>query len=534
MSVSRKRRKSKLQKEARKIQHCQANKKKCSTGRKLTSEQKIKRKTALEANKLRKEKRKLLESERQESELIKKFNTAMASIFSEASLEFLAKTMGFKQRKGVITPFAFIYILSMGFLGNGHIALCYLTDKLANCFKIIISPQALCKRINSKKSVKFTKSVLVKVMESQLALSMPNTISTIFSMFNGVYIQDSSQVVLNEELADGFKGSGGAGSKSALKLDFIFDITKYLINEFTLTEGSVNDQTLSKNILKQIKKNSLVIRDLGYFSLDVLSSISKKGAFYISRLSISTYVYLNKEDEEPINLPKYLKKLQEIGSEQYDFTIYIGKSERFETRLIGEKVPDDVVKQRAKRFKKERKKEPSQDYIEWCGYSFFITNIEKSMCFGQLIISIYKIRWQIELAFKAFKTTVQINVLKGTNENRIENLVYGKLITIVMMFMIQNFAQHVANDKEVSCDKLAKHLKTDDKLQRAVLNNEFGMLLIFIEYDIKTLCKQKRGRQTTLEQIRDKFQQNEEIRAESIVEVSFDEIFSEIPAQKVV
>lgn len=51
------------------------------------------------------------------------------------------------------------------------------------------------------------------------------------------------------------------------------------------------------------------------------------------------------------------------------------------------------------------------------------------------IIAIYKIRWQIELIFKNFKSNIELDYLAGTNKYRIESLIYGRLITITTIFI---------------------------------------------------------------------------------------------------
>src|SRR6202034_2385683 len=199
----------------------------------------------------------------------------------------------------------------------------------------------------------------------------------------------------------------------------------------------------AKEIIKHIKPGSLVIRDLGYLSINCLRRIAKN-AFYISRLSITTHVYLNKDDHEPLDVPKYLKKLAEEKNDLSNISIYIGKEERFETRLVTEKVPESVAKQRTEKFKKCRKKIPSPDYIEWSGYSISITNIPVIMLTVKMIIEIYKIRWQIELVFKNLKSNIEIDIIEGTNSNRVESLIYGRLITVVVLFIIQNYAMHIS------------------------------------------------------------------------------------------
>lgn len=493
----------KQQKQARKIQQTvRKRKKNHSLGKRLTAEQKKRRSEQLSKREESKQNRKQLNRDKNETEKIKSIQNAISSVFNNETLEKLAKATGFiKRSTGQITAFSFVYIVSFGFFGNGEIALSYLVFGLRSHFNVNVTPQALSKRINSSSSVKFLRAILQKLIAVQLNIGLKNSFSETFSMFSGIYLQDSTQVTLNEELSEDFKGAGGGASTSALKLDFIYDIANLVVAKIKITSATINDQTNTKEILTCIKSRSLIIRDLGYFTITVLQSIQNKAAYYISRLSISAHVYLNKDDEEPLDIPKYLEKLYGEGKDSSKIKIYVGKTERFETRLVAEKVPLNVAEQRIKRFKKDRKKEASQHYTEWSGFSIFITNIPETMFSGKMIIALYKIRWQIELVFKNFKSNVEINILKGTSKNRINSLVYGKLITIAVMFIIHNYAANIAKDREVSGDKLAKLLKSDHQLHLAIIKNDMSMLLILLEHDIVLVCKQKRNKKTTCEYI---------------------------------
>lgn len=321
-------------------------------------------------------------------------------------------------------------------------------------------------------------------------------------MFCGIYLQDSSQITLNEALSKDFKGPGGGAGKAALKVDFIYDVLNFLVYGIKISSSTVNDNTHSKDILKHVKRRALVVRDLGYFSIPVLKAIQKKCAYYLSRLSITTHIYLTPEDKEPLDVPKFLKKLKKANKDISNITVYVGKIERFESRLVAEKVPKHVATQRKTRFKRERKKEPSPYYTKWCGFSIFITNIPVTMFSGKMILALYKMRWQIELTFKNLKSNIEIDVIKGTNKNRVESLMYGKLISIVVIHIIQNYAAKIAGDNEISGDKIVKLLKTDNQLQQAIIKNDMTMLMIAFEEDILLVCKQKRNRETTLEQIK--------------------------------
>lgn len=491
-----------LQRKARILQRKECKRKKNPhPGKKLTAEQKKRRSEQLTQRKDLKQKRKQLEKDKNCTQEINRIQKTFSEIFDSELLDRLARSTGFIKRRGEITAFSFMYIVSFGFFGNGEIALTYLIAGLRTHFNVIMTPQALSKRINSASAVKYLKAIFVKLIAAQLKIGLKNKFSHLLPEFNGIYLQDSSQVTLNEYLSEDFKGNGGGASKSALKLDFIYDIANLLVHGMKISSGIVNDQNHSKEIIKHIKHGSLVIRDLGYFSIDVLKKIKDKSAYYISRLSITINVYLNKEDEVSLNVPEFLKKLKKEGKDLSNIKIYIGKEEKFESRLVAEKVPSHVSIQRTRRFKKDRKKEPSQYYADWCEFSIFITNIPESMFSSKIILVLYKIRWQIELVFCNLKLNVEIDIIKGTNKNRVESLVYGKFITIVVLYIIQNYASYIAKDKEISGDKVVKLLKADNQLREAIIKNDLRMLLIVIEHDILLVCKQKRHRETTYESL---------------------------------
>jgi len=487
----------------------QRQKKKARWGnskKKLTEEQKKARAERLRESNKKKEEIKQLITNRVESENANILKNALYSVFNQDALHCLAKSTGFiKRAGGEITAIAFIYTLSFGFFGNGQIALIYLTGGLSNIFKIFVTPQALSKRINSKAGVDFLKETLQKLMRTQLKVGLKNTLSKTFHVFPSINLEDSSQVALNEMLTPHFMGSGGGASKSSLKLNFIYDVANLIILGIKITSGIVSDKANALELLKYVTPGSLNIRDLGYFVISTLKKMEAAGAFYLSRLSISTNIYLNKNDTQPLNIPEFLEKQMKNGNKSVSLDVFVGMNERFKTRLVAELVPKTVSTQRQARYKKENKKEPSAYYTEWCGFSIFITNIPMIMFSGTMIIALYKIRWHIELAFKNFKSNIELDILKGTNKHRIESLVYGKLITIVAIFIIHNYAAHIAQEREVSGDKLTKWLDSDQRLKVAIIKNSLFELLTLLEFDIVIVSKQKRTRKTTIDQLKEQF-----------------------------
>ena len=167
-----------------------------------------------------------------------------------------------------------------------------LAMNMKDWFSISITPQALSDRMSKIESVNFLKQILFHAMTQQIANGFKNKYAEIFSKFTSVQIEDSTQFKLHEQVSEEFKGCGGSGNISAMKLNTVYNITEHTVSDLDIVPGAVPDQALSKNVGKRIKKGALWIRDLGYFSIFDMSVIIKLKAFFLSRLKKGVNIFL--------------------------------------------------------------------------------------------------------------------------------------------------------------------------------------------------------------------------------------------------
>jgi hypothetical protein len=430
---------------------------------------------------------------------IKNIKNAVSSFFDERSLCDLANSVGFIKKNKKMTPFIFLSTMSLSLFNKPDTALCGLSSTIRSCFNVDITAQALSKHVNSCAAVKFLKNALHEIISKQLAFSFENKYTKMFSQFSGVYLEDSTNIRLNKKLEETFTGYGGDASKSIVKINWVLEILRFKTRSATLHSGNCPDQTLGQRDLALIKKGMLLIRDLGYFSLKALKNIEKKNAFYLSRLPMNINVYLNEGDTKPIDLPKLLKEeTYRTGVKRLRKTVFLGP-ERHKVNLIAELVPPKVINQRRKRFKGHRRKDPSEFFMEWNQFSIFITNIPEEKFSEKLIITLYKVRWQIELLFKTLKSTFRINILKGYKKNRILCLIYGRIISFILGAIILSFARSECGEQEVSIFKFFKWLQTDCRLMFAIIENCIDELIMEIPHNFKNICMNKRkGKKSTM------------------------------------
>lgn len=428
---------------------------------------------------------------------------------AENNLDEIARETSFVQRStNRVSGREFLELMTIDHFGQMTISLEGLCDVLREKSpNADISPQALSEKINSEHAVVFLEKVLGGIYQNQLRPKLEKIPLEVLKLFSNVYLQDSTQIELNEHLSEEFSGVGGSASKSALKIDLLYEAINHILKGVTITEGTYADQKNGANVMSHIQERDLIIRDLGYFDLSVLESIEEKKAYYLSRLFKSVKVYLSqKSHAESIDLASYVRR--HIGnSGVMDMEVYLG-GEMVGCRLISYRVPEQVINERRRKVRRSAQKKGrtvTREYLEWLDYSFYITNVGSETWPPEIVGTIYRIRWQIELVFKQWKQLFQIDVMKGTRSERIRCLLYGRLIMINIVTQIYALSAWYcsgASGREVSEVKLIQWLQRKGRICQSIVKNRISVLMEELINSLpKGLLKQKRRRKTTFELI---------------------------------
>lgn len=369
--------------------------------------------------------------------------------------------------------------------------------------EVDITAQALMQRINNPSAATFLKKVFQKVLEIKIEDIAKRVPPNLLQPFSNVWIEDCSECMLHGALQNEFKGSGEA-SKSSVKIDLIYEMKQKNIHSVDLVDRRSPDQKLAQKHLDIVGKGDLVIRDLGFFDSTVLNAIDEAEAFFLSRLPGCVNVYLNKDDEVPTDIAKYLSRKFPSDS-VIEIPVFIS-TEKVPCRMIAYRAPQEVVNQRRRAAIKTAKKKgrtPTEERLRRLDFTFFLTNVPVEILQAEVVGTLYTVRWQLELIFKNWKSSLQINYLKGTDPNRIRCLLYGKLIMITLMNLIYKLLDWYAQQtsREISLHKVVNWLKRGDKFMRWILRDPNLNFIKLLEQEIlKTLCKDKRKQRKTTEQ----------------------------------
>lgn len=373
-----------------------------------------------------------------------------------------------------------------------------------------LSSQALCERINSKASVALIKNVFFRILSyarKKMTMQSP-ALSKALAGFNTVLIEDSTVCELNEKI-DKYESTSRNGTlTSQVKIDLIHELLSGQMVNAELHSGNVPDQALAGRIIKFIKQGDLVIRDLGYFVLRILKEIAEKGAYFVSRSLPNVKIYLNREDESPIDLGDYVRKHYQYDN-LIELDVFIGDLKLF-VRLILYRAPREVINKRQREANKRSKstgRNMSKGKKFALEFSVFVTNTTSEILSAEMIGTVYRLRWEIELIFKQWKEQLKIDVLEGINENRIDSLIWGRLCMVVLIGMISNTFGRLAEAiyRELSYVKLIDYLMRGDALSTVVKGNKIEEFMKEIEEDLpRMLLKDLRRLKTMRKRVFEK------------------------------
>lgn len=367
-----------------------------------------------------------------------------AQFFDKSVFKKLSEKSGFCRRKArKITAYGFV----IGFIECSLKKCCSYLQWAAAIGRIegrTVSRQSLFERLNKGASA-FAEQLLQHVMNRQIDRVRDGAI---YRWFNKVLLQDSTMLSLSEKLRQHFPGNISRGVRKAVaRIGCIVEIKTMRFLQFTLSGFTRNDQLASVDIIPLIKSGDLVIRDLGYFTLNCLKAIDDKKAYFLSRLRYGVSLY----DEQENPLP--LKKLMQVKT-PVDQWVWIGKgSSRLKVRLVMVPLPATQAAQRKRKARKDRDRRLNhcKEYYQWLNYACFITNVDQQVWTTNQVAQAYRVRWQIEMIFKCWKSGFNLQSIlqhQYRNEHRIITAILLMLV-FICLFMQKVYLQFSSAIKKI-------------------------------------------------------------------------------------
>lgn len=313
-------------------------------------------------------------------------------------LERLARRVGFQRRKSR-------KITAVGFLSAAlHAVLMHKqsTRDLAMSAGLAedttVSRQGVWKRINHR-AYDFLSACLARVLAGVPADSARQCLP---SCIRRVLVADSTVIALPASLASEFPGASNQTSQTqaAGRIQTVLDLLTGTFVAFQLGSFRDNDQKAAGWIPELLGTGDLLLRDLGYYTLDSLRSIATKGAFFITRLRLDTSLF--HEDASPLDL---CGELRAATGDLVALSVRAGAVAQLPVRLTAVRLNSQEAAKRRREAKanRDRRLKLSRKRMELLGWSITLDNLPPQIPASR-VYPLYALRWRVEIVFKSWKT----------------------------------------------------------------------------------------------------------------------------------
>lgn len=134
------------------------------------------------------------------------------------------------------------------------------------------------------------------------------------------------------------------------------------------------------------------------------------------------------------------KKLLKSGQKIWERELFIGEK-KIKVRLVVEVLPRHLIEDRRRKANRraiQSGRKLSKEKLCRLALNIFITNIPQGKLEKASIRQVYRLRWQIELIFKAWKSYGKLNSHKPMKAERYICCLYAKLILHVINWKFTN------------------------------------------------------------------------------------------------
>ena len=342
--------------------------------------------------------------------------------FGEESLNDLGRMCRLCHREREVTPFRLAISMIESF-SNGSAR--WIAD-LQRTFNALCETTVRYKPFHNQLSKRqfptFMRLLLSRLLNELACDVLRFSPGSPFARFEHIRIQDGCSFALKPTLKKPFPGRFTTVSPAAVELHVDFDLLSETANRIVLSPDSATERQFLPD--PQEVSAGLLLGDRGYFCRARLEAFDKAGAHFIVRAGNTINPLIVRAIRPDGSQFKSIvgKRLKEVAHKlsRHDYLDMVVEFKGLEGPWQCRLVVHRAVRGRALRY--------------------LATNLPASTFTPEHISDGYRLRWQIELLFKEWKSYANLRAFDTSNEHIAEGLIWAALCTATL----KRYCAHVA------------------------------------------------------------------------------------------
>jgi len=358
--------------------------------------------------------------------------------FDEKTLNALGKATRLCRREREATPYRLMLSLLQAFAGArlGSIADIHRTFNALSEHPVQYKP--FHNQLAKPGFPAFVREVLSRLFNELAYEVLHFSADSPFARFEQIRLQDGTSFAVKDGLADTFPGRFTKVSPAAVELHVDLDLLSEAANRVVLSP----DCMAERPFLPEVEElaGQLLLADRGYFASDYLQALDTAGGSFIVRgkTNLAPRIVQAFSAEGRV-LERWIgQRLSDVRTRLrkhpwVDLTVRLqGPEGPFDCRLI---VHPNLRRGEAARY--------------------LYTNLSRESFTPEQISDAYRLRWQVELLFKEWKSHANLRAFDTANPYIAEGLIWASLCAAVLTRYCAHVTESVAG-VEISTQRVAK------------------------------------------------------------------------------
>ena len=246
----------------------------------------------------------------------------------------------------------------------------------------------------------------------------------------------SMELPLKVRLIDATTVSEPGSTGTDWRLHTTYDPVKGRIDHVELTDVHGGEHFERADIMP----GELIIGDRGYAHSERILAIQKAGSHVLVRIGHSAIRMWDAEGEQVDSLAFALRSRSGPGRparvESRPVWIKGAKSDSCQARLIVVRKSREAADRERRKARTEAQRKghvPSERTLKAAEFTFLLTTVEESRVSNEAMAELYRVRWQIELAFKRLKSLMGLDSLRAKDPLLARAYLLAKMIAAVLI-----------------------------------------------------------------------------------------------------
>ena len=365
---------------------------------------------------------------------VAQFANQIKRVLSPTRLNDLGRRVGFCYRERLITPYRLVLSLLASHATGPVETLADIQRQFNALFGTTVAYKPFHNQLAKRSFKDFMREVLDVILQQWVVGVLQPKAQGPLGAFGRIVIQDGCSFSVKDALDEHYPGRFKKQNPAAVELHVTMSVLNESVEKVTLTADTAPERPHLPP--PEALRDDLLLADRGYFDLEYLGAVNGAGGYFVVRASASV---------NPKVRGAYPWEGEALGewSEQSLKQGVLSKGETVDLDVVWGKGAGALELRLLARWNPE----------EEC-HTLLVTNLPRTRFSAEQVGQLYRLRWQVELLFKEWKSYANLHAFDTSNAGIAEGLIWAAIAASVLKRYLAQMTQALRK-VEISTRKVA-------------------------------------------------------------------------------